>query len=289
MLVASLITGALALFAFGFILARVTPREERWQVAFCVVATLPMCWVMFHLVRLPLDGSLKASLGEGELLRWIWTAYASITEEPAKLWPLLLPWIRLAVTPRSAARYALALGTGFALGEVFTVAGLIAQRQPQRAALPWYQLNPFIVERLMTFVIHSGMTAIVLAAWRRGPGFLPGLALAILAHWLVNIPITLSQAGWFGSNKLVTDIIVGLWITACFVLFLFWLGLLDIGRVGLGSMFHGRATCPECGLEFDRRLLLGLNIDGDRRYEPCPRCQRWHWTKRNRETVKTIA
>jgi len=87
----------------------------------------------------------------------------------------------------------------------------------------------------------------------------------------------------------IADIIVWLWVTACFILSLFWLGLLDIGRIGLGSMFHGRATCPECGHEFDRRLLLGLNIDGDRRYEPCPQCQRWRWTRRNRLTAKRTA
>lgn len=281
MLIASLVTAALGLVFFGGLLARVTPPEERWRTVFCVAATAPMCWVMFHLVRVPLDGWLKMALGEGELLRWIRTTYAPLTEEPAKLWPLLLPWIRNAVTARSAARYALALGTGFALGEVFTVAGLVAQRQPQIAALPWYQLNPFIVERLMTFVIHSGMTAIVLAFGRRGPGFLPGLLLAMLAHWLVNIPLTFAQRGWFGPHKPVADALVSFWVTACSILSLFWLAVLDIGRVGLGSLLHGCAICPGCDREYERRLVLALTF-AETRYEPCPHCGRWYWTKRSR-------
>ena len=113
MLTAACITFALGLAVFGSILRRLTPREERWLVAGCLAATLPMSWAMFHGVRLPLDGWLKSTLGEGEMLRWLRTAYAPLTEEPAKLWPLALPWVRKAIRRENVARIALALGLGF--------------------------------------------------------------------------------------------------------------------------------------------------------------------------------
>lgn len=275
---ASLVTGFIAIVSLGVVFARATPRDERGLTACCIIATTPMCWLMFHCVRLPLDGWLNQILGDAELLRWIRTAYAPITEEPAKLWPLLLPFIRRVVTRQNVARYALALGSGFALGEVFTVAALIAARQPQTAALPWYQLTPFITERLMTVVIHSGVTAIVLAAWKRGPGFIAGLFAAMTAHWFVNIPIALAQQGWFGSSQFASQMIVTAWIVVCFIAGIAWLGLLDVGQVGLGVLLHGRTVCPGCGRGFERRLLRGLNF-GVTRYEPCPHCQKWNWTR----------
>ena len=161
------------------------------------------------------------------------------------------------------------------------VAGLIAARQPTIAALPWYQLTGFINERLMTFAIHAGMTAIALVVWRQGAGFAAGLLLAMLAHWLSNFPITMAQRGWLGPNQQVAQTIVALWVAVCFLAALVLLGWLDIGRVGLGTLLYGRALCPGCGYEFERRLVRGLTF-GDQRYEPCPNCQKWHWTTRSR-------
>ena len=277
MLIATLVT-CLAMLTIAIpALARVTPRQERLAMLFCALAAAPMSWIMFHGVRLPVEEWLKSVLGEGELLRAIRTCYAPLTEEPAKLWPLLLPWIRRAIQPQSVARFAVALGGGFALGEVVTVALLIAERQPQIAALPWYQLSGFIFERLETFLVHAGMTALVLASWQRGPGFLPGLLLAMFAHWLVNFPITMAQRGWLGPNSQIAQTIVVLWIATCAVAAFFWLSHLDIGRVGLGEFLYGRAQCPGCGHEYPRRLS-GLNLGGTR-YEPCPHCHHWHLTK----------
>src|SRR5436190_1056490 len=122
MLTASFIVCAISLATFGAALWKVTPRTERKLAALCLVGTLPMCWVMFHGVRIPLNSWLTSVLGDGELMRWVRTAYAPLTEEPAKLWPLVLPWVRRAITRESVGRFALALGLGFGLGEIFTVA-----------------------------------------------------------------------------------------------------------------------------------------------------------------------
>src|SRR3954469_3803985 len=160
MLIAAIITIALGLAIFVPILRLLTAREERWLAALCLIATLPMSWAMYHGVRLPLDAWLKATLGEGNVLTWIRTPYAPLTEEPAKLWPLLLPWVRRRITRENVGRYALALGLGFANGEIFNVFGLVVEKQPQVAAMPWYMLSGFIFERLMTCAIHPAMTSL---------------------------------------------------------------------------------------------------------------------------------
>ena len=277
MLAASFITFGLALAVFGSILLWMTPRGERWLAVVCLTATAPMCWVMFHGVRLPLDGWLQSTLGEGELLRWLRTTYAPLTEEPAKLWPLVLPWVRRGITRQNVSRFALALGLGFALGEIFTVAQLLAVRKPGLASLPWYTFGPFLSERLATCAIHGGMTAIALAMWRRRTSLTLGLLLAMLAHYLANFPITMAQRGWLGPNATVAMTIVSLWVNFCCLLALAGLAWLHFGQLRLGAFLYGQAICPGCGRSYDRSIW-GANLGVSRRYERCPHCRKWHWT-----------
>jgi hypothetical protein len=275
-LTAALLTAAVALAGFLLLLAFLFPRQERLPAVVCYCATLPMCWLMFHYVRMPLDHWLVATLGaKSELLWWIRTAYAPLTEEPAKLWPLLIPFLRHAVTRDNVARFALALGMGFATGEIFTVAGLVSAN-PKIAALPWYELSGFMVERWITCVAHPAMTALALAGWKRGPGFLFGFLAAMLAHYLANIPIGIIQRGWLGKNQLVLQQLLFLWIMGAGVLGALWLAWLNFGRASLGVLLYGRAECPECHHTYDRSFFA-LNM-GPRRYERCPQCRRWHWT-----------
>jgi hypothetical protein len=277
MWIALLIALALGLAIFGTILWRLTPREERWRVLGCLVATLPMCWVMFHCVRLPADKRLTTMLGEGDWLSWIRTAYAPLSEEPAKLWPLALPWVRNAITRENVGRFALALGLGFALGEMVTVADLIAVRKPAIASMPWYQLGGFIQERLMTCAIHGGMTAIALAMWRRRSSLGMGLVLAMLAHYLANFPISMGQWGWLGKSANVSQVVISLWVILCFFLALAGLARLHFGRSRLGTLLYGRALCPGCGSIYDR-TMWALNLGMSLRYERCPHCRKWHST-----------
>jgi hypothetical protein len=286
MWIALLISLALGLAIFGTILWRLTPRAEIWLVLSCLVATLPMCWLMFHGVRLPIDRWLTAMLGEGNLLSWIRTAYAPLTEEPAKLWPLALPWVRQAITRDNVARFALALGLGFALGEMATVADLITARKPEIAAMPWYQLGGFIQERLMTCAIHSGMTAIVLVMWRRRSNFVLGLLLAMLAHYLANFPISMGHWGWLGQDPNVSLIVISLWVILCFFLALAGLAWLHFGRSRWEVLLYGRALCPGCGQSYDR-TICGLNMGTSLRYERCPHCRKWHWTTAQKRDVES--
>lgn len=282
MITTVIITCALSASIFGATLWRITPANERRWVMLCVIAQLPMSWLMFHAVRLPLDAWLAKMLGEGQPLAWLRTAYAPLTEEPAKLWPLLLPVIARLVTRASVGRFALALGLGFALGEILTVAGLISARQPAVAALPWWQLGGFITERFVTCATHGAMTSLALFVWRKHMGLIPGLLLAMSAHYVANFPITAGQRGWFGPNPQVVQTVLSLWVTVCFLCSIAWLTFLTVGFRRLALFLYGYADCPECGKDY-ARPLTGLNF-GRRRYEPCPHCGKWHWT--NRKTVK---
>ncbi|WP_395749203.1 hypothetical protein [Prosthecobacter sp.] len=274
---ALVITFVLGLAIFGTPLWLLTPREQRSRVLVCLVLILPMSWLMFHMVRLPADKWLIKTLGEGELLTWIRTAYAPLTEEPAKLWPLLLPWVRKAITRENVACFALALGLGFALGEMVTIADLVTVRQPKIAALPWYELGGFIQERLMTCGIHAGMTAVALVIWRFHSRFALGLLLAMIAHYLANFPISMKNWGWLGGNANVSMAIVSIWVVLCFLAAIAALVLLRFGRSSLSTRLYGRALCPGCGTIYDRSMWA-MNLGLSLRYERCPHCRKWHTT-----------
>ncbi|WP_395739578.1 hypothetical protein [Prosthecobacter sp.] len=278
---------ALGLAILGTPLWLLTPREQRSCVLVCLVLILPMSWVMFHLVRLPADKWLIKALGEGEFLTWIRTAYAPLTEEPAKLWPLLLPWVRRSITRENVACFALALGLGFALGEMVTIADLVTVRQPKIAALPWYELGGFIQERLMTCGIHAGMTAVALVTWRLHSRFALGLLLAMIAHYLANFPISMKNWGWLGKNAEVSMAIVSIWVVLYFLAAIAGLIVLRFGRSRLSTMLYGRARCPGCGTIYDR-TLWAVNMGPSLRYERCPHCRKWHTTTALKEEPDTL-
>jgi hypothetical protein len=282
------ITIAAALAIATALLFRLCPRGERTRAALCFALILPMSWAMFHLVRQPADAWLTPRFGKSEPFWWLRMAYAPLTEEPAKLWPLLLPMVRRWITRENLARYALALGLGFAIGEMFTVAGLVVKAQPKVAAMPWYLLSGFIVERLMTCAIHPAMTALALYGWRRGAGFALGLLAAMAAHFAGNVPIGMAQRGWLGHNLVATQTLLSLWVLACFVAALAWLSWLIFGKKSLGLLVHGHADCPGCGREYERPFLLAANF-GARRYERCPHCRKWHWTFRKPPAIRASA
>src|SRR5262249_40561836 len=147
-----------------------------------------------------LDHWLVAQLGARSVAyKWLKTFYAPLTEEPAKLIPLLIPAIRRDLDARNFVRYALAIGVGFAIGEMSLIAHFIAHR-PALAALPFYQFGGYVSERLMTCVFHSAFVAVALWRWRRR--FALGVAGAAALHWLGNFPLSLMawNAGGLGPT-----------------------------------------------------------------------------------------
>jgi len=280
MLTASLITATVACTVLFPLLWWIGKGNRLKTALVCFVLTLPMCWLMYHYVRLPLDRWLSAIVGEGDTLFWLRTAYAPLTEEPAKLWPLLIPFVRRSITDRNIVLFAIALGGGFAIGEIFTVAGLIEAKLPEVANLPWYSLGGFINERLMTCVVHSGMTATALFAIQKAHGIVAGLAAAMSLHYIANLPVAMATLGWLGPNVAFSQTILVIWVAICAIAGFAILFRLSRADRPLESSVYGEAICPTCGSRYSRSLLMGLNFGINLRFEPCPSCKRWHWTKR---------
>jgi hypothetical protein len=273
----AVLTTAAAVAIFGTLIHKLRlPANERllWLAA---TLALPLCPLAFFLVRAPLDHWLMAQLGAKSVAyKWLVTFYAPLTEEPVKLIPLLIPAIRRDLDARDFVRYALAIGVGFGIGEMWFVADRVA-RMPALAALPFYQFGGYVSERLMVCVNHSAFVAVALWQWRRR--FALGAAGAVALHWLGNFPLSLMawNAGGLGNTFWMV-------FTQCFIV-LYFLGALALlgyfvfGRaegLNLHSVYYGRRHCPECAKDYDAPLWA-LNF-GPTRYERCPHCQHWHWT-----------
>ena len=115
--ITAILTTGIAAVIFGPLIHRLKmPASERlvWLAA---GIALPLQPLAFYFVRIPLDHWLVAQLGStSATYQWLISLYAPLTEEPAKLVPLLIPMIRRDIRPTNFVRYALAIGVGFAIG-----------------------------------------------------------------------------------------------------------------------------------------------------------------------------
>jgi hypothetical protein len=272
---AAIITTLVAITVFGsFIRKLPLPANERLLWLAMVIA-LPLQPLVFYWVRVPLDQWLAAQFGPASsAYQWLRSLYAPFTEEPAKLIPLLLPAIRHDIRPANFARYALAIGLGFAVGEMWFVAERVA-RNPALADLPFYQFGGYFSERLMTCVFHSAFLAVALQ--QLGRRFLLGLVGAMALHWLGNFPIQLMAWNVAGLGKTAWTVIVQCWLYGYFFASIALLAYFATGRLAVGALFFSRRHCPECEQDYDAPLLA-VNV-GSRRYERCPHCRHWHWTQ----------
>ena len=272
--IAAFLTSLLAMVGFGVVIGRLRQPARGWLLLAAVVICVPLQPLAFYWVRLPLDHWLAGHLGRASsAYQWLVTLYAPLTEEPAKLLVLLFPAILRDIRPENFPRYALAIGLGFALGEM----GFIAERvshQPALAKLPFYQFGGYINERLMTCVFHSAFVAITLSRLRRG--WVLGLGGAMAAHWAANFPLTLMAWNVGGLGRATWEVIVGLWLVALLVGALAWFAYLIFGQVLPLRWMFGIRHCPECGTDFEPSALA-INF-GDKRYERCPQCCQWLWT-----------
>ena len=272
---AALVCAGLALLIYGLLLRRLPGTvERRWLLSAFLIA-LPLQPLAFFALRLPLMTWLKHLLHvtlpdvnvpfpemSTAALTYVAlsTLFAPVTEELAKATPLLLAGLRKDIRPENLARYALAIGLGFGLGEIGFVAAGIA-RNPELASLPAYAFGAFVAERLMVCLNHAAFVACTLR-WRAG------ILLAILAHWAGNLPIFLP-----GSHPWL----LAAWVQLYFLGSLAWITTLAYGSPRkLGLLLMGRARCPECQTIYDRSIWA-LNA-GAHRYERCPACRHWHWT-----------
>lgn len=269
------LTIALAVAIFGPLIHKLRmPANERllWLAA---AIALPLQPLAFFWIRVPLDHWLAAHLGSGSAgYQWLVTLYAPLTEEPAKLIPLLIPAIYRDIRAENFVRYALAIGVGFAIGEMGFIADRIA-RMPALAGVPFYQFGGYVSERLMTCVFHSAFVAVALSRVRRR--LLLGLAGAAALHWLGNFPLSLMAWNVGGWDRTFWMIFIQGFLLVYFLAAVALLFFFSNPRVGVARALYGRRRCPECQVDYDPPLLA-LNF-GRTRYERCPHCRHWHWTK----------
>ncbi len=277
--IAALLTTAAALGIFGVVIHKLRlPAKERllWLAA---LIALPLQPLVFYLVRVPLDHWLAAHLDHASALyRWLVTFYAPLTEEPAKLVPLLVPAIRRDISPNNFVRYALAIGMGFAIGEMWFIAERVTH-DPSLAALPFYQFGGFFQERLMVCAFHSAFVSVAL--WRFRRRFVLGILGAMALHWFGNFPIALKVWNAWNLGGVFWMNFIQLFLLAYFIGAIVLLGFFVFRCAGPNArgvikFFYGPRHCPECGKDYEAPIF-GLNF-GRTRYERCPHCKKWHWT-----------
>jgi hypothetical protein len=273
--IAAIVTTAGALAIFGSLIHKLRlPANERLLLLAALIA-LPMQPLAFYFVRVPLDNWLATQLVHGSMpYQWLISLYAPVTEESAKLVPLLIPAICRDISGKNFARYALAIGLGFAIGEMWFLAERIV-RLPAYANVPWYLFGGYIGERLMTCVFHSAFVSVAL--WQLRRRFVLGVAGAMALHWLGNFPIFLLNWNVGGMGQVFWSVAIQIWLVAYFFGGLALLSYFAFGHVSPARFFYGRRKCPECGGEYDASFFA-LNF-GATRYECCPHCRHWHWTR----------
>jgi hypothetical protein len=292
------VTSVVALLAWGTLLWQISPRDRRWRSLLgMMLIGFVMSPVAFYAVRRPLlIGPLEPILRQSGWTRGGWSivrdvvrlSFAPLTEEPAKL----VPWLALLAvgwpllpTRRMVAPLALAAGLGFAVGEIWLVAGFVAQaNDPKLAGLSWYAFGGFLSERLMTCICHALFALPTMALARRGWRWgAIGLALGMSLHWISNAPIVLMHRETFGWKRETWGLLIQLWLILFTVVGLLAIIAAAAGRKVLRKMWSRRMICPECGAIYRQPLLLGLNF-GMSRYERCGACHKWHWV-----TLKNLA
>jgi hypothetical protein len=288
LLTAAVVASLLGILVCGGFIAQVAQKRDYLLLLLLFLLALPLSAGTYFLVRLPIKGAVDARLAiDSPLNTAARLCYAPLTEEPAKLLPLLvllLPALGGRLTRENVVAVAMTLGVGFAVGEMWLIFFFLRDTPELApggawAGKPWYEFHFFggyIGERLQTCFTHSGF--MVLSVWglRRGPGwFALGLAGAMTLHFLGNFPIYLMNTDAFGWSKPVWQQLVGLWVALFTVFSLVLLGGMYFGPAALKKLFTAKVKCPACG-ELYKQPIFGLNA-GMKRYERCPHCKKWHW------------
>jgi hypothetical protein len=230
---AALIAAGIALAAATALLFVVARPGRRWLYVVLFLLQLPMSAAAFHYLRVPLDGWLSGAIADRAVYTFVTLVYAPLTEEPAKLWPLALPFVWRRLGRENAAGVALALGIGFGIGEIGFLAERLA-RAPALAALSWFQFWGFIYERVLVCVWHAGFAAVTVAAAARRPALIPAALLGSMAlHYLGNFPIYLASRDVLGLGR------AG-WQSAMLAWTLIYAALMALLLAGLAR--RGRAT-----------------------------------------------
>lgn len=281
----ALATTLLAFAVGGSLMWQFSPKSGRRSLLPLMLLSLPLSPLAFFCVRTPLllqglDPPLVNPLPPA-IRDTIRLLYAPLTEEPAKLLPLAVLWAMgwwPVISKKRIASIALALGLGFAVGECWLVAYMVAAKNdPKLAALPWYAFGGFLNERLICVLTHALFVMPTLWLSRRGWKLAPlGLFLGMTLHYLGNAPIILMHHNAIALGQPTWQVLVQLWLILLAILALVLMILMRYGTEMLKRVWKAEVICPECGMKYKQPLLMALNM-GTWRYEQCGACKRWHW------------
>lgn len=145
--VAALLTSLAAIAGFGALICKLPKPANGWLLLATIMICLPLQPLAFYWVRLPLDHGIAGHLARTSFAyQFVASLYAPLTEEPARL---LMPAILRDMRSDNVVRYALTIGLGFALGEMWFIAERVSH-QLALAKLPFYQFGGYVSERVMT-------------------------------------------------------------------------------------------------------------------------------------------
>lgn len=219
-IVAGIITAIVVGAAYGVLIAAIAPAPYRPVLLRAALYALPLQPLAFFALRLPLDTAMVGAFGQGAARNVIALLYAPLTEEPMKWAVLMLPFARKYLTPVTAVPMALAIGLGFALGEIGFLAFQISKISAY-AALPFTQFFAFGLERFLVALLHGGFIVFLAVRMALGRSIWPGLVASLALHFLVNLPIGLVALAPPGLDRAMTTALLQLWTLG----FTFALGL----------------------------------------------------------------
>ncbi len=216
LIVAGLVVALYALVVYGGLITARARRSDRALLVGLMLAALPLSAAAFYGVRAPLDALVRHLLGASSpLYPWVAITFAPLTEEPAKLLPLAIPFVWKRVRDGDSEGAAWALGAGFGAGEAIFLSILFAQRAPD---LTWYAFSGFMAERFQVAAIHGLMVSASVAGLTANPrAAAKGVALAMAMHLSLNLPILLARLGWFGHDRVRVAQMLFAWVSAWWI------------------------------------------------------------------------
>ncbi len=278
----SIIFTVFALGLFGALLYFLKPRTPIGWLLLLMILELPLEPLSILYFRRPMGNWLHDALGETGFFFFLQVWYAPVTEELAKLLPVIVFYLWGKIEKDRLHEWMLPIGFGFGIGEAWMIASLLTTN-PEVTSMPWYNLGGFFGERLQVCFIHGAMTGAGLMLSIGQGRWLPGTLLSFCLHFCVNVPLYILGPHVFNANKTVMMLFALAWTTAAFLAGLAFILGRD-GAAGLGLKLFGQAQCPRCKAIYNRSLW-GMNL-GPVRYERCPDCKTWNKTSEYKPPVK---
>ena len=274
--IAAFITALLIILLIGSFVFRRSTKKEYLLYVLLFLATLPMSYLSTWYIRLPFDQWFQTVMMNHTWYVFLTNFYAPLIEEPAKLWPLLIPFFYRKVTKENALKVALSLGLGFGVGELWFLAWRLSLNA-QTVSVPWYQFSGFINERFLVCILHGAFTAVTVYIWKKY-NTRAGIIGSMFLHFLVNFPIYVSGIDPLHWGKTTWQYILSLYVPLYTFLMIGMMLFFQFRKnkiMKFKKIFLAPHVCPECGKEY-RGRWLALN-SFTKAYEKCPFCKKWHW------------